>query len=137
MDLDLAGLPASQLYVVLAEKHGHYCPMSTLGLRIGWAARALLPATPFEAIYLARTCAVDGITLALDLPALAVEEQGEHRLLLRSATGIWQLSLLPRALQLAGSYRHLATEADREGLLESLRCAKLSELLEVEMGEGA
>ncbi len=127
----LAEIPDPQLFMELAARHGHFCPMSTLGLRIGWAARRRLVGELREATYLAQTCARDGIRLVLGLESLAVKAQDRHRLLLSDAGQTWAIELTPQALQLAASYRSLAGEAERERLLEELRTADEGFLLRV------
>ena len=126
-------MPPTHLYTELAARHEHYCPMSTLGLRIGWAASRLPDAAALEAVYLSRTCAVDGIALALDLQAIEVEERGVHCLQLHAGgQGGWRIELREETLRLAASYRDLPGEAEREALLERLRQAEESDLLVVQ-----
>lgn len=68
--------------------HGHRCPMSILGARLGLAAVEALGGRTdrrFSARYFHETCAVDGVQLAtgctLGNHNLQVEAKGEHRLL--------------------------------------------------------
>ena len=120
--------PDAQLFENLALKHGHYCPMSTLGLRIGWAALRTLDGID-SASYHAKTCAVDGIRLVFGSEGLEVNDQGQHVLRFSDNKSSWQIELLPETLELAASYRQLATENERNLLLEKLRFADESGLL--------
>lgn len=128
-------LPDPRLYAELAVRHGHYCPMSTLGLRLGAVARPLVTGAD-QLSYAARTCAVDGICLALDLTSLSVSGDGEHRLDIYRSEDQLHIGLLPRALELAASYRHLSAN-EQEGLLETLRMMPASELIFIRVEESA
>ncbi|MBI5017009.1 MAG: formylmethanofuran dehydrogenase subunit E family protein [Deltaproteobacteria bacterium] len=74
----------------LLRLHGHRCPMSILGARLGLAALDVLgperAGRRLSARYLHQTCALDGIQLATSCTLgngnLQVEAKGEHRLLL-------------------------------------------------------
>ncbi|WP_303720324.1 FmdE family protein [Malonomonas rubra] len=100
------------LYAKLAEIHGHYCPMSTLGLRLGLEAARLVTVTSqadWNFCYLARTCAADGIAMALGETERSIEfsvdPQGQHLLVCRSVDGKeLSLALSAEALQLAKDY---------------------------------
>jgi len=112
-------LPDAALYEQLAERHGHYCPMSTLGLRLGWEARTFTGVV--ETItYAARTCAVDGICLALGLESLPTAEEGLHQLQIVSDGREIRIGLSPYAMELAASYRTLDEEGQQR-LLQQLR----------------
>ena len=83
--------PDRALFAALERLHGHRCPMSILGARMGWAARAALgvDADAWKRLrgrYHHRTCAVDGIQLATQCTAgngnLEVLAEGDHRLVL-------------------------------------------------------
>lgn len=127
-----------KLYEQLAERHGHYCPMSTLGVRLGEAARermTLLASKGWEACYLARTCAADGISIILEQASsgveLQVEQQGQHRLQCRANdTALFSLVLTEQALRLAAGYRELSDEL-KPHRLELLRTAPLEQLIEI------
>ena len=127
--MKISELPAPQLFVTLAERHGHYCPMSTLGLRLGWAAMKILNSGIQEATYFAQTCAGDGIRLVLKFDALQINEQGQHLLRVIDEDSHWQIEILPETLELAASYRLLDTDSARDRLLEKLRTADESRLL--------
>ncbi len=107
-------------FALLARLHGHRCPMSILGARLGWAALAALGerSAPgrLAATYYHQTCALDGIQLATGCTPgngnLTVLPEGEHRLVLRSDRGERVTArLTPRALDLGGAYGALGAEA--------------------------
>lgn len=144
-------------YLALARLHGHRCPMSILGARLGFAAAAALArrTTPGRrsATYYHQTCALDGIQLATGCTpgngTLAVVPRDEHRLILRGETGPAATARLTlRALDLGRAYGALRAEADalppgspdhpalearREELLRSLEEAPEGDL--VNLGE--
>ncbi|WP_305043568.1 formylmethanofuran dehydrogenase subunit E family protein [Geoalkalibacter sp.] len=150
-------LPPAQLYDAIRSRHGHYCPMSTLGGRMGFAGRRRLGDGPLRGEYLLRTCAVEGIAVATgcEEPAgtLRVRDAGRHVLLLRCASGAgFEIALRPATLELAWRYRHLdeALESERaalapaelarrtrdkdaflDGLLARLRALPEDELLDI------
>lgn len=130
------GLPDSNLYEELATLHGHYCPMSTLGLRLGWAVRDMLKVDGLRAAYHARTCAVDGLCLALGQADLPIENSGEHVLTLEADGRSWRVALRPETLTLAASYRDLS-DPDQLTLLESLRRTPSVELFTTYIDEAA
>lgn len=130
--MDLPENPAPHLFAELAAKHGHYCPMSTLGLRIGWAAQRKFKGELQGATYLTQTCAVDGIRLAFDSGTLQVEEGGRHLLLFTDQNHGWKIELRPETLRLAASYQGLDSEVERECLLDRLRCADEASLFIIE-----
>ena len=134
--MNISDLPGSQLFIELAEKHGHYCPMSTLGLRIGWAALRRLETELLGATFFAQTCARDGIRLALNYADLQVEVQGQHLLRFFDRDNHWEIELLPKTLDLAASYRLLPSDIERDALLEELRTADESSLLSIIRGGG-
>lgn len=135
--VSVSDLPASQLYVDLAERHGHYCPMSTLGLRLGWAALQKLESGLRGATYFTQTCARDGIRLSLHFEELQVEEQGQHLLRFGDRTNQWEIELLPKTLELAASYRLLNCDTARDSLLEGFRTAEESILMKIVQTGGA
>lgn len=110
--------------------------MSTLGGRIGWAARAFL-APGVEAVYGIKTCAVDGIHVASGCEPRVVE-QGQHRLSLLSPgeeEGM-SISLTRAALDVAWQYRRAseALERERAGLGEQELLEREEELKAVLQG---
>ncbi len=117
-------LPPFELFAEIYRRHGHRCPMSTLGGRLGFAARqrvdAGLPAESLTAVYHIATCALDGVRQATGCNeaagSLTVREDGRHRLTLvdrRDGRGV-VVTLRPHALALAGEYRRLDEELAQE-----------------------
>jgi formylmethanofuran dehydrogenase subunit E len=87
MDIDFKGL-----YIF----HGHRCPMSTMGARLGAAAMAALGATKadqfrIEAVFHSKNCALDGIQFVtgctLGNGNLAYDETGKASLALKKRDG--------------------------------------------------
>lgn len=111
--------------------------MSTLGLRMGWVARRKLRTELLGATYSAKTCARDGIRMALKVQALLDEEQGRHLLRFFDSESHWSIELLPEALDLAASYRLLPTDGERASLLECFRTVDESRLMEIKQLEGS
>lgn len=117
-------LPPAELFSEIRRIHDHYCPMSTLGGRLGFAAWSRLKRRDgLRGVYYIATCAVDGISVATGCdPAagsLQIEERGLHALWLSGAAGDGVcVRLRPATLTLAGGYRELdlALERDRAGL---------------------
>ncbi|MDO3379027.1 formylmethanofuran dehydrogenase subunit E family protein [Geoalkalibacter halelectricus] len=113
-------LAPAQLFDAIRRQHGHYCPMSTLGGRMGFAARRHLGAAPLRAICLVRSCAVDGIAVATGCReadgSLRVSEQSRHALLVGPVTGGQALcvALSAAAVDLAWQYRRLDEALERE-----------------------
>ena len=116
-------LPPAELFAQIAHRHGHRCPMSTLGGRLGFAARRRLPAGAVRGIYFADTCAVDGVLAAAGCSrqdgSLQMHDEGRHALVLLSdPAAAVAVELRPRALEIAGEYRRssAALERDRASL---------------------
>lgn len=116
-------LPPVELFAEIARRHGHRCPMSTLGGRLGFAARRRLPAGRVRGIYFADTCAVDGVLAAAGCErrqdSLLVQDEARHALLLfAGAEDAVEVELRPRALEIAWEYRRVnaALEQDRPTL---------------------
>ena len=105
--------------------------MSTLGLRLGWAALRKLESELQGATYFVQTCARDGIRLALHFEELQVEDQGRHQLRFGDRTKQWEIELLPTTLELAASYRLLNCDIERDSLLERFRTAEESTLMKI------
>jgi hypothetical protein len=105
--------------------------MSTLGLRLGWAALKILKTDIQGATYFAQTCACDGIRLALKFEDLQTDDQAQHLLRIFDKQTLWQIELLPETLSLAATYRQLATDDERAALLEKLRSIEEASLLSV------
>jgi len=127
--------PPPELFEEIRRRHGHYCPMSTLGGRLGFAARQrLAPAGELTAVYFSATCAIDGIRVSTGCdPAngtLRVTERNRHALWLATTDGRGVLvELLPAALERAGEYRtlDLALESERAHLSPDLLARRLGE----------
>jgi len=104
-----------EIFQRIYTRHGHRCPMSTLGGRLGLAALAALEVAAgsgLQAVYEIDTCALDGITettgCQLADGSLRVEPQGAHALRLTAGTGqSVRVVLRPQALSIAGQYRRL------------------------------
>jgi len=99
--------------------HGHRCPMSTLGGRLGLAVKEALGEYPdgrLRAVYRTRTCALDGIAETLGCReadgSLRVASDGRHRLEVAVPGYRVTAELAPAALQLAGPYRQLANRLE-------------------------
>ena len=102
-----------EIFARIYARHGHRCPMSTLGGRLGLAAMKLLGERPgaLQATYGNRTCAVDGIGEATgcreDAGSLVVKSNGRHALVLSSEAATVEVELTAEALDMAGRYRSL------------------------------
>ena len=125
------------LFLRIRVRHGHYCPMSTLGGRLGAAALSALGAIDGEltACYHIDTCATDGIALATGcLPEegrLMVWNVGRHRLELRCGDGRGiGVELTPTALERAAVCRkQLDAGGDADEVLAALRLGTADELI--------
>lgn len=106
------------IFARIYARHGHRCPMSTLGGRLGLAAMKLLGEQPggLQATYGSRTCAVDGIGEATGCSeaagTLVVKSDGRHALLLRSGKAAVEVELTAEALAMAGRYRSLCSRLE-------------------------
>ena len=113
-------LPPEQLFAEIYQIHGHRCPMSTLGGRLGFAARQRLAGTaPLSATYYIATCAADGISVMTGCNkadgSLRIVERERHALWLESHDGrALYAELSSNALQLAGDYRALDQTLQKE-----------------------
>jgi len=110
---------APELYARIYARHGHRCPMSTLGARLGLAALAALgPGDgPLQATYHMRTCALDGIAETTGCReedgSLTVTGEARHALRLqRGAVGV-EVALSAGVMQAAGGYRKLCNELEQ------------------------
>ena len=119
---DPAG-PDREFFAALERLHGHRCPMSILGARLGWAARALLGVEAhawrrLRGCYHHSTCAVDGIQLATQCTSgngnLEVLAEGDHRLVLTALDDGRRAEARPtvQALQSGRRYGELRARAD-------------------------
>jgi formylmethanofuran dehydrogenase subunit E len=124
--------PSAELYLQLAQQHGHYCPMSTLGLRLGLEAMRFVDNQGWSFCYLARTCAVDGLSLALgQTHALKIASRGQHSLICRSTAGReLSFSLTAEALRLAKQYQQLNND-EKQQQLELLQTVAAEQLIQM------
>ncbi len=140
----------------LARLHGHRCPMSILGARLGLAARRALapePGVKLRARYHHRTCALDGVQVTTGCTPgnrnLEVVPGGRHRLELGVEEGPFRVAaeLLPGALERGrrwsehrraalelpeGSEERARREALAEEILAELASAEAARLVRVE-----
>jgi formylmethanofuran dehydrogenase subunit E len=118
-----AGGPGQEFFAALERLHGHRCPMSILGARLGLAARAALgewqqSERRLRARFHHRTCALDGVQLATQCTLgngnIEVLPEGEHRLEL-TVTGDprhAEAVLRPEGLERGRRYGGLRTRAE-------------------------
>ncbi len=133
-----------EIFDRIYTRHGHRCPMSTLGGRLGLAAIKWLGDNTGElqAIYSNRTCATDGIAETTgcteDKGSLIVKNDGRHALTLSTAQASVEVELTTEALEMAGRYRSLCNrlengsdglEADEQVKRRAEMDAMLDELL--------
>ena len=108
-----------EIFTRIYVRHGHRCPMSTLGGRLGLAALKWLGDCDGElqAIYSNRTCASDGIAETTgcteEKGSLIVKNDGRHALALSSAQASVEVELTTEALEMAGRYRSLCNRLEK------------------------
>lgn len=124
-----------EFFAAIYALHGHRCPMSTLGGRLGRAAAAHVDSLRRRAVYHIDTCALDGIRVATGCHEIRVVDEGRHVLDLvddRNGRGV-RVALRPEALAIAGEYRRLddALDRDRAGLDPTTLAARQSEVNQV------
>lgn len=124
-----------EFFEAIYARHGHRCPMSTLGGRLGRAAAAHVDSLRRRAVYHIDTCALDGIRVATGCHEIRVVDEGRHVLDLvddRNGRGV-RVALRPEALAIAGEYRRLddALDRDRAGLDPTTLAARQSEVNQV------
>ena len=108
-----------EIFDRIYTRHGHRCPMSTLGGRLGLAAIKWLGDSTGElqAIYSNRTCATDGIAETTgcteEKGSLIVKNDGRHALTLSSAQASVEVELTAEALEMAGRYRSLCNRLEK------------------------
>jgi formylmethanofuran dehydrogenase subunit E len=115
-------LQTPELFQRIYEKHGHRCPMSTLGGRMGLAALKSFDErshSELNVVFEHGTCAVDGIEIATGCSrssgTLQVENSGRHSLVARFGQArSFRVSLNEFALATAWEYR-TADEAFNAG----------------------
>ena len=135
-----------EIFQRIYHRHGHRCPMSTLGGRMGLAAMKVLgpqPVEMLEARYAHDTCAVDGIEVTTGCSRangrLTVAPTGAHVLSVFSGERGVVVALREETLATAWRYRKADEELEAsrgkrsleelEGLLH-LRDRILQEVLE-------
>lgn len=137
--------PFNDFYEFLARLHGHRCPMSIMGARLGLAAAAVVgrhgEKGDVAALYLNRNCALDGIQAALGTTPgngnLKVDPQGLNMLEARcDDTGRRvRVTLTEKALSLGRRYGELRKsgtgEVERLEILLTLQTAPVEEIVEV------
>ena len=102
-----------EIFARIYTRHGHRCPMSTLGGRLGLAAMTLLggSVSELQAVYSIRTCAMDGIAETTgcteEAGTLVLKSDGRHALTLSSPQASVEVELTDEALEMAGRYRSL------------------------------
>lgn len=107
-----------EIYTRIYTRHGHRCPMSTLGGRLGLAAtqRLAVHDGEMQATYSNRTCALDGIAEATgcseEAGSLVVKNDGRHALTLAAGDASVEVELTAEALELAGRYRSLCNRLE-------------------------
>lgn len=102
-----------EIFQRIYQQHGHRCPMSTLGGRMGLAAMRLSEVEAEEnltVVFEHGTCAVDGIEVTTGCSrstgSLLVEDSGRHSLIIRSGERqSIRISLNKFALATAWEYR--------------------------------
>lgn len=128
------GLPPHQLFAEIYKIHGHRCPMSTLGGRLGFAVKEKFAGREARrATYFIDTCAADGISVMTGCSraagTLQIVARQRHALWLQDADecGLFA-ELSPSALHLAGSYRtlDLAFQKEEAHLSKSERQQRLT-----------
>lgn len=107
-----------EIFARIYARHGHRCPMSTLGGRLGLAAVKYLGEAggEFQAVYSNRTCATDGIAETTgcteEQGSLVIKNDGRHVLTLTSGKASVEVGLTIEALEMAGRYRSLCNRLE-------------------------
>lgn len=107
-----------EIFARIYARHGHRCPMSTLGGRLGLAAKKWLgdSVDVLQAVYSNRTCALDGIAEATGCTeaagTLVVKSDGRHALTLTRSQTVVEVELTAEALAMAGRYRSLCNRLE-------------------------
>jgi formylmethanofuran dehydrogenase subunit E len=111
-----------KIFKRIYDQHGHRCPMSTLGGRMGLAALKSFDGVAnsrLSVVFEHGTCAVDGIEItsrcSRSAGTLRVENSGQHSLVMHSGQGSSvRITLNEFALATAWEYR-VADEAFNAG----------------------
>jgi len=113
------GFDPPEPFARIYARHGHRCPMSTLGGRLGLAAMPYFAGTTehLQALYSHRTCALDGIAevtgCSEEMGTLAIRNAGRHALVLTSPRQMIAVALTDTALEMAGRYRTLCNRLEQ------------------------
>lgn len=112
--------PPEQLYQDLVALHGHRCPMSTLGLRLGYALIQPDMGSSVTYRYHSEDCAAEGIRLALKelQPSASFEIVHNRRHLLsahRADETISALVINRETMAIAWNYRKFREENPEAG----------------------
>ncbi len=108
-----------EIFARIYARHGHRCPMSTLGGCLGLAAMKSLGGSleGLQAVYSNRSCALDGIAETTGCSeaagTLVVKSDGRHALTLTSAETAVEIELTAQTLESAGRYRLLCDRLER------------------------
>jgi formylmethanofuran dehydrogenase subunit E len=130
-----------EIFARIYARHGHRCPMSTLGGRLGLALVKRLGdrSGRVSASYGSRTCALDGIAevtgLSEEAGTLTVSSEGRHALRVEAGGELFTLELTATALKMAGRYRALCERLERngealDGVEQERRRARLDAMLD-------
>ncbi len=147
------GPPDPEIYKFLERFHGHTCPGSLMGLRLGMAAKdALKGHGKLKAKCFVLACPVDGIQVGAGTTygnkALEVEDRNELYLVLTDADSGRRVEarLTQKAEEMGKSYRDLSAsirsaaagspertrlEKDREAVLDWFRTAPDSDVVTI------
>ncbi len=133
-----------EIFARIYARHGHRCPMSTLGGRLGLAALEAAGGCNegLHLVYSNRTCALDGIAETTACSEedgnLVVRNDGRHAMQVKNNELSMEVELSAEALQIAGRYRSLcnrleqnwdALDADEQTRRRAKMDAMLDEIL--------
>jgi formylmethanofuran dehydrogenase subunit E len=110
---------APDIFERIYARHGHRCPMSTLGGRLGLVAVEAAGgySDDLRLSYGNRTCALDGIAETTGCTeedgTLVVNNNGRHALQMTTSEGSVELELSDEAMALAGRYRALCNRLEK------------------------
>ncbi len=109
-----------EIFTSIYARHGHRCPMSTLGGRLGLAAMGVAEEcrSDMKLVYSNRTCALDGIIETTgcteEAGSLIVKVDGRHALQVSNKRVSMEIELSAEALQIAGRYRSLCNRLEQD-----------------------
>ena len=113
-------MKAPDLFDRIYARHGHRCPMSTLGGRLALFGLRVVSSdhNDLRASYGLRNCALDGIAEVSGCCEadgnLVIRDDGRHALLLSTAESSVEVELTTEALALAGRYRVLSNRLEKD-----------------------